>query len=40
MALLSGYLYYKDVEIDISKIDADLTWFPLPIPLGSDVWEL
>ena len=37
MALLSGYDFYKDIEIDISKIDADLTWFPLPIPLGASV---
>jgi hypothetical protein len=33
--VLSDYRYYKKITIDSSKIDEDLTHFPLPVPLSS-----
>jgi hypothetical protein len=33
--MLVDYKYYKEITIDSSKIDENLTHFPLPIPLSS-----
>lgn len=35
MAYLEAYGQYIDIEIDTAVIDADLTHFPLPVPLSS-----
>ena len=35
--MLSGYSQYQKLTLDSSKIDSDLSHFPLPIPLGTAV---
>jgi len=35
--MLSGWKHYRKITIDNTKIDADLTWFPITLFLGSSV---